>query len=53
LYKLHLVGYIKYTAVSVVTDCLHYCEIFIVYIKYEIVAAGRLIEFGEPRIGDP
>ena len=39
-------------AISGIHNCLNYCEIFIVYKRFTNVAAGRVIQPGEPRVGD-
>ena len=34
-------------------NCLNYCEIFIVHTQFTNVPAGRIIQPGAPRVGDP
>jgi hypothetical protein len=36
-----------------VRNCLNYCEIFIVHTQFTSVSAGRIIQPGAPRVGDP
>jgi hypothetical protein len=40
-------------AVSGIPNCLNCCVIFIVYTQFRNVAAGRIIQDGGPRDGDP
>lgn len=39
--------------ISGIPNCLNYCEIFIVHTQFTNVPAGRIIQPGAPRVGDP
>ena len=39
--------------ISGIHNCQNYCEIFIVHTQLTNMAAGRIIQPGELRVGDP
>jgi hypothetical protein len=39
--------------ISGISNCLNYCEIFIVYTQFTNVSTGRVIQSGRPPVGDP
>ena len=39
--------------ISGIVNCLNYCEIVVVYTQFTNVVAGRIIQPGVPRVGDP
>ena len=43
----------KKITLSFIPNCINYSEIFIVYTQFTNVAAGRIIQRGEPRVVDP